>query len=231
MSFISTYISNLFSTVNEQKMYVVEGNIGSGKSTLLDYINSNVNDSEVIYEPLNDWFKFKTNDNKNILELFYNDTNRWAYTMQTIAFLTRLQSIQSPQEKRFRFVERYVDSDKKIFAENCYENKLMNDLEWSIYNNWFEWTKKLFMNKSKIEPDAIIYIKTDPKVSYGRIKKRNRGEESNISLEYITDLNDRYEKMIKECDIPVIILDGNLENDESNKILNKFINDIKNFIN
>ena len=51
------------------------------------------------------------------------------------------------------------------------------------------------------------------------------------SLEYITDLNDRYEKMIKECDIPVIILDGNLENDESNKILNKFINDIKNFIN
>ena len=36
--------------------------------------------------------------------------------------------------------------------------------------------------------------------------------------------------MIKESDIPVIILNGNLENDENNNILNEVTNNVKNFI-
>ena len=71
---------------NNQKYFVVEGNIGAGKSTFLKVINTFLN-AQVVYEPHEKW---QNVGGENLLENFYADTQRWAYTFQTYAFITRI---------------------------------------------------------------------------------------------------------------------------------------------
>lgn len=71
---------------SNQKYFVVEGNIGAGKSTFLKVINTFLN-AQVVYEPHEKW---QNVGGENLLEKFYADTQRWAYTFQTYAFITRI---------------------------------------------------------------------------------------------------------------------------------------------
>ena len=74
----------------------IEGNIGSGKSTLLKIIRETYKDNKNIIfidEPVNEWLNIKNSDNKNILELFYNDKKKYSFSFQILAYITRLRKI------------------------------------------------------------------------------------------------------------------------------------------
>ena len=75
-------------------------------------------------------------------------------------------------------MERSVFSDKNTFALNCYENNLLNKIEWQIYNEWFDWLSK----DLDLDGDGYIYLRTSPEVAYQRLQKRCRKEEINIPL-------------------------------------------------
>lgn len=213
----------------DKKLIVVEGNIGSGKSTLLKYLEG-INESEVIYEPVNLWQQTTDEDGVNLLDYYYKDTQRWAYTLQTFAFITRIKSIEHAQTNKYRFIERCLESDNKIFANKLVDDKLINSLEYNIYNQWFEWNKELFKkgNTNKIDADYVIYLRTKPEVAYERINKRSRDEESKIPFEYIKDLHDRYDNYLMNSSKNVLVLDGNVNIDTNN--YEKHIEDIKKFI-
>ncbi len=74
-----------------------------------------------------------------------------------------------------------MESDKRIFARNCYLTGLMNRVEYAIYNDlhsyWVDNAPSL---------DAIIYLQTPPDVCYERLYRRHRGEEMSITLDYLT---------------------------------------------
>ena len=72
----------------------IEGNIGAGKSTLLRYIREHYPKIVLIDEPVDIWETMKTPDGKNIIQHFYGDMKRWAYTFQNTALLTRIENIQ-----------------------------------------------------------------------------------------------------------------------------------------
>lgn len=60
-----------------------------------------------------------------------------------------------------------------------------------------------------IKLDAIIYLRTTPEIAFERVKKRNRPEEVEISLEYITLLHTLYEKWIPSItSINILTLDA-----------------------
>ena len=46
------------------------------------------------------------------------------------------------------------------------------------------------------DQDVIIYISTDPTVCYERMKKRNRGCEETVSLEYLINLDKKHKDML-----------------------------------
>ena len=95
----------------------VEANIGSGKSTLLNLLEDDYN---TIKEPLDEWLNL-TDGNENILDKFYKDPNRWAYTFQNSAFITRTQmlydSIKEHGEDCIFITERSVATDRHVFAK------------------------------------------------------------------------------------------------------------------
>ena len=201
----------------------IEGNIGSGKSTLIEYLKNELKSINILPEPVEEWKQLIDNDNKNILHYFYNDIKLWSYTFQMNAFITRSKIIQENKDKDF-IMERSVFSDRNCFAVNCYENKLLTDIEWKLYVEWHDW----LTNKFSLAPDAYIYLRTSPEIAYERIKKRNRKEETNIPLNYIKEIHQKHDDWLYKIQDNILVLDGNIKNTPDR--LSKFKDIIKNFI-
>ena len=199
---------------------VIEGNIGAGKSTFLRLLNQHL-DIDPVFEPHDKWQN--VGGGENLLEKFYTDIRRWAYTFQTYAFVTRVLE----QEKEVhnclsgvQVLERSVYSDRYCFAKNCFEMGVMLPLEWQLYRDWFDWLVEGYTTK----PTGFIYLKTEPSVCYDRLRKRNRHEEAAVPLDYLRRLNEKHEDwLIKRGgiadylkDVPVLTLscDHDFEEDE-----------------
>ena len=212
---------------------VVEGNIGAGKSTFLrlikDYLSLNV-----IFEPHQRWQS--VGGTQNLLELFYTDTQRWAYTFQSYAFITRIieqeaQILANPEA--IHLSERSVFSDRYCFAKNAYENGFMTSLEWKLYQEWFSW----LVDRSLILPQGFIYLQTDPRVCYERIAKRARHEEATVALTYLNQLHDKHEQWLVHRqgitdslkEVPVLVLPCNQEFEETTEVIQKYAADIAQF--
>jgi deoxyadenosine/deoxycytidine kinase len=213
---------------------MIEGNIGAGKSTFLKILQGNL-DAEIIFEPTNKWQS--DDDDNNLLHLFYKDTPRWAYTFQSYAFISRVQTIlqhQTQPKGAVQFLERSIYCDRFCFAKTCYEAGLMSALEWHIYKEWFAWLSE----KHTPLPSGFIYLKTDPEVCFKRVLKRHRQEEGSISIDYLKSLHQRHEEWLVHQkgimphlkNIPILVLDCNQEFETDTNTQKQHINRIKEFL-
>jgi len=201
-----------FGTPNK-RTFVIEGNIGAGKSTFLSLIEKYLS-VEPVFEPHDQWQA--VGNGENLLEKFYSDSARWAYTFQTYAFVTRVLSQEDSLKKSSytEFVlERSVYSDRYCFAKNCYEMGILTPLEWQLYRDWFSW----LVDRYTTVPSGFIYLRTDPKICFNRMAIRSRSEEAAVSLDYLNRLHEKHENwLIHKLDlpdalksVPVLILDCN----------------------
>ena len=218
----------------DQKSFIIEGNIGAGKSTFLSLIEQEL-PVQVVYEPHTKWQDVGAGD--NLLEKFYSDTSRWAYTFQSYAFITRIiEQMEKAKENKYstQVLERSVYSDRYCFAKNCFESGTMSPLEWKLYQEWFEW----LIVKYAPKPTGFIYLKTDPEVCYARLTKRAREEEVGVSLEYLQSLHNKHEAWLLDKkdiavylnDVPVLVLDCNKEFEGDKEQMQKHREAIYSFI-
>jgi len=197
-------------------MISVEANIGAGKSTFLRELSKRWPDMfNVIYEPLEEWQKKFSDVDNNILGMFYGDIERWSYTFQSNAFITRIQKYESEKdENKINLTERSVYSDNRLFAQMLRDDGKMNDIEWKLYDNWFSWLTGTFNAK----PDSIIYLRCDPEIAYERVVKRHRSEEESVSLDYLKRLHKYHDDWLlneKDIQVKVVNVDVDFEgNDE-----------------
>jgi deoxyadenosine/deoxycytidine kinase len=182
----------------------IEGNIGSGKSTLINRLRQELKDDEYefvfIDEPVDIWQSLKDENGQSLLQLFYQDSTRWGYTLQSTAFITRyMNSINalkqqqrntSSKSKTVFISERCVLTDRYVFAEMLKDTNKLSPIEWSVYVFWYEQFAKL------VPIRGVIYVKTDPETCVERIKKRGRIGEENIPRDYINDLTKYHENWI-----------------------------------
>ncbi|MBD3231845.1 AAA family ATPase [Candidatus Dependentiae bacterium] len=220
---------------NDRKAIVVEGNIGAGKSTFLKFLKNNFN-LDIIYEPTDKWQNIEGQG--NLLDYFYKDTKRWAYTFQSYAFVTRVQSqieAENFGNNSIQIFERSVYCDRYCFAKSCFETGAMTTLEWQIYKEWFAWLVENYTKK----PAGFIYLQADPEVCFSRLKKRNRSEEAGVSLEYLNMLHQKHEDWLiykkdlnkKICKIPVLVLNCNQEFESDYIVQKSFIKKVNIFLN
>jgi len=130
--------------------------------------------------------------------------------------------------KSKKLVERSIFTDKNVFAKLLYDTGKMSNIEWKMYNKWFDWSLQDLINKIG-EPSGIIYLRCKPEISYERLKIRSRSEESSVPLEYLQKLHDYHDQwLLNNKNTIVIDVNNDFENNptESNKIfeqLNNFI--------
>ena len=171
----------------------VEGNIGSGKSTLLQQLKLKYELKELLpedhrqkiiflQEPVDEWNTIQDHRGVSILQHFYNDQQKYAFSFQMMAYITRLKILMEAIEKypdAIIIMERSLGTDKNIFAKMLYQDEKINEIEYKIYLKWFdEFTK----NIPKLN---ILYLRVKPTTCMQRIKMRNRTGEEGITLEYI----------------------------------------------
>ncbi|MFA5998608.1 MAG: deoxynucleoside kinase [Candidatus Babeliales bacterium] len=203
----------------------VEGNVGVGKSTFLNFIKQHIN-VHVIYEPNNLW---QDVEGHNLLEQFFLDGSRWAYTLQSYILLTRVDQLLHADEqdsgRAIRFVERSIYSGRYCFAQVAKEIGTMNGLEWCLYKkSWDRESARIQQQSSGLQPQGsqpqgFIYLRTPAEVCYKRIMSRGRFEEKPISLDYLKALEEKYDdwfihkKGVDEhvLSLPQLILDNSLD--------------------
>jgi deoxyguanosine kinase len=219
---------------SKKAFFVVEGNIGAGKSTFLRLIK-NYLDVHIIYEPCSKWQCVAGDE--NLLDHFYRDTPRWAYTFQTYAFVTRVLEVESHARQYnnpIHVLERSVFSDRYCFAKNCFEMNCMSGLEWKLYQDWFAW---LVDNYVQI-PTGFVYLRVDPEISMSRLQKRNRSEEVGVTLDYLQKLHAKHDEWMVQKegiapylkDIPVLVLDCNNDFEENTDQLEKHMQNVVAFM-
>lgn len=181
----------------------LDGNIGAGKSTLLEAIRSAMPDVEVVVEPVGEWTTLKNATGKSLLELFYEDKRRWAYTFQNCAILTRLRSLKTAlasTKKTVVITERSVLTDRFVFAEMLRSSGDIDDLEWQLYLNWYD------TFASTLPIHGVIYLTTGVGTSASRIVGRGRDGEASIPTDYLTALEGQHERWLSSTTLPILHL-------------------------
>jgi deoxyguanosine kinase len=213
----------------------LEGNIGAGKSTFLKLLAKHLPQIHPFQEPVGLWQN--ENAEENLLDLFYQDMPRWAYTFQSYTFISRIkQHIKTLKEvsKDICIIERSIYCDRYCFAKNCFEAGFISPLEWKIYTEWFDWLTEHFTAR----PQGFIYLKTDPSTCVERINERGRAEEKTIAFSYLESLHAKHEEwlvekrnIVKELEhVPVLELDFNQNFLANEQLEQQFVAQVTDFI-
>jgi len=204
---------------------LVEGNIGCGKTTFLQHF-SQFGHVDVLKEPVDRW---RDVNGHNLLQLMYEDPERWAMPFQSYVQLTMLDHhLQNTEGKPVKLMERSIFSARYCFVENMHKSGKMLGSEFEVLNEWF----KFAVSESglDINVDLIIYLKTSPEKALERVKMRNRGEETTIPLDYLSDLHNLHEDWLVHkkfpLPAPVLVIDADKDMHEMQGIYTKYEEDI-----
>jgi len=161
----------------------IVGNIGAGKTTLTQLLANHLK-----WEP-----QFEAVDDNPYLEDFYSDMKRWAFNLQIYFLNSRFRHIVQLQQKNINIIQdRTIYEDAYIFAENLYDMGLMSARDFENYSSIFESIVSYIK-----PPDLLIYLRASVPTLVDNIQTRGREYEANIRLDYLSKLNAKYEKWIK----------------------------------
>lgn len=215
-------------------MYILEGNIGAGKSTFLKLVAQHLPHLQVILEPLATWQH--PVHGESILTNFCHNPKRWAYSFETLTMMCRVKDhlAQQKESNKLRILERSIYSGHYCFALNSYNQRYMNELEWKMYNEWFNF---LVLNTCQ-PPLGFIYLRVDPAIAHTRIAKRKRIGEEEFSLGYLQQIHERHESFLIKKEhilpalqhVPVLTLNCDREFEHDPKVLQQHLDAIQAFI-
>jgi deoxyadenosine/deoxycytidine kinase len=185
----------------------IEGNIGVGKSTLLSDIEFICQrdhfEIDCLYEPVKKWEDVRdpiTND--TMLAKFYREPAKYAFPFQIMAYSTQVQqlmeAITKPDVNKIIITERSLESNHEVFTKMLYDNTMMEDTSYQIYKMNADTHKMSFDDRPNLNTDAYIYLRSSPQTCMDRIRKRDRGGESQITMEYLEDCHYYHESWLNK---------------------------------
>lgn len=184
---------------------VIAGNIGSGKTTLTRMLAARYG-----WTP-----KYESVDFNPYLSDFYDDMSRWSFNLQIYFLNKRFKDVVDISRNSETIIQdRTIYEDAKIFAPNLHDMGLMSSRDFDTYSDLFD----LMMSLVKM-PDLLIYLKSSIPNLVSQIQKRGREYEKTIRIDYLTGLNERYDKWIDSYKGHLLVIDadkykfGNKEED------------------
>lgn len=171
----------------------IAGNIGSGKTTLTKMLAAHYG-----WTP-----KFESVDYNPYLSDFYEDMERWSFNLQIYFLNKRFKDVVDINKCDDVIIQdRTIYEDARIFAPNLHDMGLMSSRDFENYNDLFELMMSLVG-----APDLMIYLRSSIPNLISQIQKRGREYEKSIRIDYITGLNEKYEKWISSYNHNLLILD------------------------
>ena len=164
-------------------MYIaIAGNIGAGKTTLTKMLAKYYG-----WEP-----RFESVSFNPYLEDYYGDIKRWAFCLETYFLKERYKDMQAVQRAGHTIVQdRSIYEGVYVFVRNNYERGDLSQRDFETFMELFD----LMKSQMKM-PDLMIYLRKSVPALIAQIQKRGRDYEQTMHIDYLKDLNDKYEDFI-----------------------------------
>jgi len=160
----------------------VAGNIGAGKTTLTEMLAKHYG-----WKP-----HYEDVDENPYLNDFYEDMQRWSFNLQIYFLNSRFNQVLDIQNSGQTVIQdRTIYEDAEIFAPNLHAMGLMSTRDFQNYTSLFQ-----LMSKLVKAPDLMIYLRASVPTLVNQIQLRGRDYENSIRIDYLKQLNERYEAWI-----------------------------------
>ena len=191
----------------------ISGNIGAGKTELTKLLSRHYG-YKAVYGP---------SEENPYLNSFYEDMRRWSFNMMVHSLYANFKQMAELNASGESFIrDRSMYDDVYVFAPNLQSMGLMTSRDLNTYTKLFETTYSLLP-----KPDLLIYLHGEVPSLIKQIQKRGRSYESSIRLDYLTNLNNRYESWAETYDGKMLIVDTDeIDFVESREDLGHIINRI-----
>ena len=160
----------------------IAGNIGSGKTTLTTMLAQYYG-----WTP-----KFESVEFNPYLQDYYKDISRWSFNMEIYFLKQRFNDLIEIAHSQETIIQ-----DRSIF-EGVYvftaTNKAMGNLSERDYETYMDLFDSMVMIVKL--PDLMVYLRASVPTLVANIQKRGRDYEQEMKLEYLENLNKRYEDFI-----------------------------------
>jgi deoxyadenosine/deoxycytidine kinase len=172
---------------------VIAGNIGSGKSTLTRMLARHYK-----------WeARQESVENNPYLEDYYRDIHRWSFNLEVYFLKERFRDLIAISKSDHTIIQdRSIFEGVYVFMQN---NKAMGNLSDRDYDTYMELFEQM-MTVVKM-PDLLIYLRASVPHLVGNIQKRGREYEQTMKLEYLDNLNRRYEDFIADYKGRMIVVE------------------------
>ena len=162
----------------------IAGNIGSGKTTLTNMLAKHYG-----WTP-----RFETVDANPYLEDYYKDIARWSFNLEVYFLKQRFKDLLEIRRSEKTIIQdRSIFEGVYVFAANNYAMGNLSEKDFKTYMDLFE-----SMMMMVEWPDLMIYLQASVPHLIENIQKRGRNYEQSMPIEYLKNLNDRYNEFIFE---------------------------------
>jgi deoxyadenosine/deoxycytidine kinase len=162
----------------------IAGNMGVGKSTLTRLLSEHL-----------DWTPFyEAVDDNPYLADFYKDMRQWSFHSQVFFLSRRLCYQRQIAEHPTPVIQdRSIYEDAEIFACNLHQRGNLSPRDYQTYRGLYEEFIQFLPR-----PDLIVYLKASVPTLIGRILRRGRDFERDVSPLYLQQLNELYNSWIED---------------------------------
>lgn len=160
----------------------IAGNIGSGKTTLTTMLAKHYG-----------WIpRFEPVDINPYLEDYYKDIARWSFCLEVYFLKQRFRDLlEIRKSDRTVVQDRSIYEGVYVFTANNRDMGNLSDRDYETYMELFE-----IMTDVAQLPDLMIFLRASVPHLVKNIQKRGRAYEQTMQLEYLKNLNQRYEDFI-----------------------------------
>ncbi len=177
---------------NKSRHIGIAGNIGSGKTSLTTLLAKHYK-----------WHAYYESVDENpYLDDFYKDMKRWSFNLQVYFLNSRFRQVLEIRNSGQTIIQdRTIYEDAYIFAPNLHDMGLMATRDYQNYVSLFK-----LMTSLVEPPDLLIYLKSSVPTLVKQIQKRGRDYETTISIDYLSNLNNRYDKWIENYKLGELLI-------------------------
>ena len=185
----SSIINNPF----PYQFIAIEGNIGAGKTTFCERLAHDFN-CRLILEQFTD---------NPFLPLFYDNPERYAFPVELFFMTERHKQLQAAVASGADLFTPLSIADYFFLKTLLFAKNNLDDAEFRLFQRLFD-----VLNSASPKPDLLVYLHRSVEDLMSNIRKRGRDYETDISAEYLTNIQNVYFEYFRtETDLPIVIVD------------------------
>jgi deoxyguanosine kinase len=192
----------------------IEGNIGAGKTTFCNMLAQDF-DCRLILEQFTD---------NPFLPLFYDNPERYAFPVELFFMTERHKQLQEALATVDMFTPLSI-SDYFFIKTSLFAKNNLKDEEFRLFYRLFE-----VLNSTFPKPEILIYLHRSVDNLLTNIRKRGRGYESDITAEYLLEIQNVYFEFFRtEKNMPIVVVDmGDVDFTEDKKAYTQLVDILNN---